>query len=185
MEELKKHQRGQRTIKGVACPVCGRTSAELLEVIYEIPAAGDLLITTLHCEKCGYKTSVVTPFRVAGGQKRVSYKVTSEDDLSVKVVRSPFSTITIPELGVEMAPGPMAEWFVTNIEGVLTRVEDALIRSAVLEDKREAKDALSRIRAARKGKISFTLIIDDPYGLSMIIGGSKGEENVPRGRRKV
>jgi zinc finger protein len=81
-------------------------------------------------------------------------------------------TIKIPELGVEITPGPACEGFVSNIEGVLDRIErvvEAALRWSEGEEKENARALLSRIAQARKGALPFTLILEDPSGNSAII----------------
>jgi len=95
------------------------------------------------------------------------------------VVRSSSATIQIPELGVLITPGPVAEGFISNVEGVLERVEHAsrmLLRDP--EKREQAGKFLQRIKEARDGSAKFTLIIKDPLGNSGII--SKDERKVKR-----
>ncbi|MBP3800305.1 MAG: hypothetical protein ILA19_04935, partial [Bacilli bacterium] len=40
----------------------------------------------------------------------------SKETLSVRVVRSQSATVTIPEIGVKVEPGPKSEGYVTNVE---------------------------------------------------------------------
>ena len=81
-------------------------------------------------------------------------------------------TVKIPELGVQIDPGPACQGFVTNIEGVLDRIED-VVQSALLwtedEEKKNAYVLLERITQARSGTFPFTLILDDPSGNSAIV----------------
>jgi len=51
-------------------------------------------------------------------------KVKSVEDLDARVVRSTSGTIRIPELGIDIEPGAASESFVSNIEGVIERVEE-------------------------------------------------------------
>jgi zinc finger protein len=81
-------------------------------------------------------------------------------------------TIKIPEFGVQIDPGPACEGFVTNIEGVLDRIENVVKAALLWTEKEENKNAqvlLERIDQARKGNVLFSLIIEDPSGNSAII----------------
>ena len=82
------------------------------------------------------------------------------------------ATIKIPELGVQIDPGPACQGFVTNIEGVLDRIEN-IVRGALIwaenEERENATTLLDQIARARAGALPFTLIIEDPSGNSAII----------------
>ncbi len=99
-------------------------------------------------------------------------KVRSVDDLDARVVRSTSGTIRIPELGVDIEPGPASESFISNIEGVLGRVEEilAMVKQWGEEDKTmRAVELLSNIEKTRAGKYEVTVVIEDPLGNSAII----------------
>lgn len=99
-------------------------------------------------------------------------KVRSVDDLDARVVRSTSGTIRIPELGVDIEPGPASESFISNIEGVLDRVEEilGLVTRWGEEDKTvRAVELLSNIEKTRAGEYEITLVIEDPLGNSAII----------------
>lgn len=81
-------------------------------------------------------------------------------------------TLTIPELGVHIDPGPACQGFVTNVEGVLDRIErvvQAALFWAENEERKNASTLLERIAEARAGALPFTLILDDPSGNSAIV----------------
>jgi zinc finger protein len=98
--------------------------------------------------------------------------VTTIADLDVRVVRSMSGAIEIPEVGVRIDPGPACEGFVTNVEGVLARIE-RIVEGTLLwanDDERErARQILSDIANVRAGAHPITLILQDPRGNSAII----------------
>jgi len=155
------------------CPLCGKE----IEYIYQtenIPFFSDILIMCGLCEACGFR---LTDTVILADQHptRCEFEIRSADDLNTRVVRSTTGTITIPELGISIDPGPACQGFVSNVEGVLARIEDA-IRTALLsaenEERQNALQGLTTIAGAREGKIPFTLIIEDPSGNSAIISES-------------
>jgi zinc finger protein len=82
------------------------------------------------------------------------------------------ATVRIPELGVEIDPGPACTGFVTNVEGVLDRIENVVKGALLWAESRERENAeklLEQIARARAGTLPFTLILDDPRGNSAII----------------
>ncbi len=97
--------------------------------------------------------------------------VSSVQDLNVRVIRSSFGRIEIPELGVTVDPKE-GDSFISTVEGVLKRVERVvkmLNRDAVGDKKKRAEQTLVKIEEIKAGKASMTLILEDPTGNSAII----------------
>ena len=55
--------------------------------------------------------------------------VDSPEDLAIRVVRSMSASLEVPELGVRIDPGPACQGFVSNVEGVLDRIEQIVTGS--------------------------------------------------------
>jgi len=100
-------------------------------------------------------------------------QVKEPKDLSIRVVRSTTGTIRIPELGMAIEPGTACEGFITNIEGVISRFEEAMeviLADPENEGEREAAlRAKGALAAAREAAFPFTVILDDPAGNSMLV----------------
>lgn len=99
-------------------------------------------------------------------------KVENEKDLNVKVFRSSSSTLIVPELSVKIEPGSYAQGFITNIEGILERIENVLKSQLELQKCKKLeriKELIEKIKRMRNGKEKFTLIIKDPFGNSGIV----------------
>ena len=107
----------------------------------------------------------------------------NKNTLSVRVVRSQSATIIIPEAGIKVEPGPKSEGYVTNVEGVLTRFEDAVIKALNLfeddESQKNAKNTLAHIRELKNGNSTATLILLDPFGQSNIVSDSVKISEIP------
>jgi len=106
----------------------------------------------------------------------VRYEMTVEtiDDLDARIVRSTSGTIRIPELGIEVEPGMISDSYVTNIEGVLDRIQNVVITASkwVKDDEEKyaiSQNILKKMNDARLGKQKLTIIIEDPLGNSAII----------------
>jgi zinc finger protein len=91
------------------------------------------------------------------------------------VIRSSSGTIRVPELGVDIEPGFASESYISNVEGVLDRIEGIVCfatRSAReaenLEGATKGDEILKNIELARKGEFPITLILEDPLGNSAI-----------------
>ena len=156
-------------IKCPACSVEGVAKSIMKEL--EIPHFGKVLETTIQCPKCGFRHSDVIALEQNDPAKYIID--INRNNLSVRVVRSQSATVTIPELGVKVEPGPKSEGYVTNIEGILTRFEDAVIKALNLfedeESQKNARNTLINIRELKKGNGTATLIIHDPFGQSNIV----------------
>jgi len=154
----------------IPCPSCGR---ELKTVIttYDVPFFGKVLLTSISCE-CGFKHADSV---VVDTKEPTRYKIKiNRHNLYTKVIRSTSGTIRIPEIGMSVEPGPASQAFVTNLEGVLDRIE-GIVRMAMrwnAEDEKKVKRCewiLERIRNTIEGDEELTLILEDPFGNSMIV----------------
>ena len=151
------------------CPACG----EEVDYLYEtenIPYFSEILIITCSCPLCGYRFSDIQSLTV-NQPVRFEFRVEQEEDLMVRVVRSTQGEITIPELGVEINPGPACEGFVSNVEGILMRIDkvlDGVLIDGEDETRRNALDLKEKITRIGQGTFPITLIITDPMGNSLI-----------------
>ncbi len=157
------------TVTKSICPLCRK---ELVTNWVEdnIPFFGEVMHITSICE-CGFRYSDTL---ILAQRKPVRYelKIKNQDDLDARVVRSTSGTIRIPELGIDIEPGPASESFVSNIEGVLDRVEEILgmvTRWGEKEKTERALELLSTLEKIKAGEYEITVIIEDPLGNSAII----------------
>ena len=153
------------------CPICGEES-DLQFLPYNIPHFGDAIMFVAVCPSCGYRsTDVRILSENKAKQRRYELVVSSVQDLNVRVIRSSFGRIEIPELGVTVDPKE-GDSFISTVEGVLKRVERVvkmLNRDAVGDKKKRAEQTLVKIEEIKAGKASMTLILEDPTGNSAII----------------
>jgi zinc finger protein len=167
----------QRVVVNGPCAACG----EECEYVYQtetIPYFSDILIVSSFCPACGYRYAN-TQMLQEGEPLRFTFRVESLDDLSVRVVRSMSGTLKIPELGVEIDPGPACEGFITNIEGVLERILSVVrgVLSWAEGDERARAECLeAEIADVRAGELPITLIIEDPTGNSAIVSDRAARE---------
>ena len=151
------------------CPSCN-TEIDYLYKTENIPYFSDILIISAICPSCGYRF-VDTQLLKHGEPARHTLAIESADDLSVRVVRSMSASIEIPELGVRIDPGPQCQGFVSNVEGVLDRIE-AVVKGALRwgteVEKENAAALLLDIAKVKAGTFPITLIVEDPNGNSGI-----------------
>lgn len=158
----------EQEIKGI-CPACGE-KVDWLYKTENIPYFSDILIISCSCPDCGYRFSDVQNL-TTNEPVRYVFCACSEEDLSVRVVRSSAARIIIPELGVEINPGPACEGFVSNVEGILFRIDKILDGALIEGDDDQRRNALAlkeKIVQIRSGQGTITLIIEDPHGNSVI-----------------
>jgi zinc finger protein len=151
------------------CPCCN-TEIEYLYKTENIPYFSEILIISAICPECGYKF-VDTQLLKHDPPARYTLPVNSVDDLSVRVVRSMSASIEIPELGVRIDPGPLCQGFVSNVEGVLDRIEQVVKGAFNWGNEVEKENAavlLADIVRVKAGTYPITLILEDPDGNSGI-----------------
>jgi zinc finger protein len=159
------------TIGGEVCPFCHTPNLSLTEREEEIPYFGKVFLFSMSCSNCKYQKSDVE----CAEQKqpaKYSLDVSSEDDMKIRVVRSSEGVIKIPRIG-SIEPGPAANGFVTNVEGVLQRIKDQVEKVREEEEdedlKKKAKNMLKKLNKVMWGQENVKIIIEDPSGNSAII----------------
>ena len=162
-----------RTIVPGPCPYCN-TEIEYIYQTENIPYFSDILIISAICPSCGYRY-VDTQLLKNADPVRYEMLVKTRDDLDVRVVRSMTASLEIPELGVRIDPGPACEGFVTNVEGVLDRIANAIraaIRDGDVVEQENGRVLLEKIESIKAGGMPVTLIIQDPMGNSALVSNN-------------
>jgi zinc finger protein len=180
------------TLDEAVCPGCSAKGLEYTTEQVDLPFLGTSLEILLRCTVCGYRHTdfVLTQHREP---TRYRYLVSKADDMMVRVVRSSSCTVRIPELGITIEPGVASEAFISNIEGILVRVErvlDQLHRDAEDDEVRqriqELQETLGLMREGQAPPV--TVVLEDPFGNSAILGDGAEREPIPEaeaGRLRV
>lgn len=167
------------------CPSCGR-ELRLTVTTYEVPFFDKILLTSVSCE-CGFKH---TDSIVLGEKEPTRFTLrVNESNLFTKVVRSTSGTIRIPELGVTIEPGPASQAFITNLEGILERVKNVVKTLMRWNEGDEEKIQrcewiLNKIQDTIEGRDELTLILEDPFGNSLILSEESFREVMSREEAK-
>ncbi len=154
------------------CPICkARQKMEVTTKTEKIPYFGEIMESTLLCHECGYKHADTICIEKKDPVKYVL--LIGKDNLNARVVKSQSTTMTIPELGLKVEPGPQSQGYVSNVEGVLDRFEKA-VKTALswTEDQQSRENAvkiMEFIDEVKNGNKKVTLILEDPFGHSIII----------------
>ena len=176
----------------IKCPACTHGNITINNTVYDLPDEDKMLILKFECDKCSFLKNDIIPLTTNTDSGIMTLEVTNEADLKSKIYRSPMGKIEIPELELLVEPGPRADFYYTNVQGILFRFENAVLiyRNNLEEDdpeKNEIDELLSNLKQAMDGKFQFTLIITDPQGGSYIIPHDKSKytfERIEKGEVK-
>ena len=148
----------------------------LSQTEYEVEHFGSVLLSAATCRNCGYKHTDVMTLN-AREPMVLTAKINSIDDLNIHVVKSGTATVSIPEFGATITPGPYSEGYVSNVEGVLGKIEDSLtfmLSSAKGKSLQKGVKMLKKIRIAGE-KPNFTFVMKDPFGNSALVSSKAGK----------
>lgn len=153
------------------CPMCRAKALILTEHEKEVPYFGKVYLFSMTCSNCKYHIADVEAVEKKEPCK-VSIEINSEDDMKIRVVKSSNATVKIPRI-LTIEPGPAAQGYITNIEGLLNRAKHGIeIARDSAEDKadqKKAKNLLKKIQKIKWGQEPITITLDDPTGNSAII----------------
>ena len=162
------------------CPLCNEKTLVLTERDVEVPYFGKVFLFSMTCTSCKYHKADVE----ASERKepvKFEFEISSEEDMKVRVVKSSEATVKLPHIAT-ITPGPASQGYVTNIEGILSRVKYQVESAKEMEedegDKRKAKNILKKILNITWGKEKQKLIIEDPSGNSAIISDKAVKSNL-------
>lgn len=155
----------------ISCPLC---KEELIMKWQRdnIPYFGEIVYITAKCH-CGFRFADTM---ILSSKEPMRYELSVEglEDLNARVIRSTSGTIRIPEMGIAVEPGTVSDSYITNIEGVLQRIQDVLMTASrwVQEDEEKfarSQELLCMLNEVIEGKRTITVIVEDPLGNSAII----------------
>lgn len=156
----------------VDCPVCGgKNTAISITQTHKVAYFGEVIESLVQCDKCGFRHSDVMCVEQKDPAKH-SLQITTKT-LSSRVVRSQSSTVSLPEIGIKVEPGPKSEGYISNVEGVLIRFKEATERALnMFQDdisQENGKKVLNDIQKVLDGELETLLLIEDPFGQSKIM----------------
>jgi len=156
------------------CPQCTSSGLTMLALNTEIAYFGEHTQITLMCDSCGWKH---TDFIPSDGIKPSAWSLSldSEDKMSTRVVRSSSCTVRISGLDLEVTPGSASSGFISNVEGVIKRFEDAIgiVLNGTDNNSGEVRDdaieLLVDLNRIKNGELGAELVLLDPRGRSQIL----------------
>jgi zinc finger protein len=162
------------------CPSCQEGIIDITRNLYDLPDGDKMLILKFECNICTFHKNDIIPLTTNMEPGIITLQITNEDDLKSKIYRSPTGKLEIPELDLIVEPGPRADFYYTNVEGILFRFEKAVLvyRNNLKKDDPELKEieqVLEDLKEAINGKLNFTLKVTDNGGGSYIIPFNKSK----------
>ncbi|KAI1977616.1 nucleolar zinc-finger protein [Ophidiomyces ophidiicola] len=163
------------------CPGCTKVSTVNMQKV-DIPHFKEVFIWSTVCDHCGYRTNEVkTGGAIPEKGQRITLKVEGIEDLSRDILKSDTCGIASEELDLSVQPGTLGGRF-TTIEGLLTQVRDQLHGqifeignedlapgdSMAAEDKATWDRFFTKLNAAIKGDLKFTITLEDPLANSYV-----------------
>ncbi len=153
------------------CPLCNEKTLILTEREVEVPYFGKVYLFSMTCNNCKYHKADVESTEQKEPVK-FEFEISSEEDMKVRVVKSSEATVKLPHIAT-ITPGPASQGYVTNIEGILSRVKYQVESAKEMEEddegKKKAKNLLKKLTRITWGQEKQKLIIEDPSGNSAII----------------
>src|SRR3989338_7794159 len=140
-------------LAGQQCPMCNKKTLTLTESETEIPFFGKVFLFSMSCEECKYHKADVESAE-QHEPCRWAFEIENEQDMHIRVVKSAEATVKIPHM-VSIESGPASNGYVTNIEGVLSRVKKILEttrdQEEELEAKKKAKNMIKKLQKVMWG----------------------------------
>ena len=154
------------------CPVCGgKNTATYTTQTHELDYFGEIVESTIQCERCGFRHNDIITTEQKDPAKHSL--IISKKNLDSRVVRSQSATVSLPEIGIKVEPGPKSEGYISNVEGVLIRFRDATERALNMftdaKSQENGKKVLENINKVLDGEMETLLLIEDPFGQSKIM----------------
>jgi len=156
----------------VKCPACESENTKVTQKIMDIPHFPQMWFFNLSCLDCHYKHNDFINLSIKEPVKYI-YHLENKEDYTTKVIRSSNGTISFPQIEAMIEPGPSADGFINNIEGILRDFQGKvrfLLKDASTEDEiqriREYDELLDNYI---ENCLPIDIVIEDPFGNSSII----------------
>jgi len=171
----------EEIIENELCPFCNQKSLSLMDTKKDIPYFGMCYLFSMDCSSCGYHKADIE-LEKQQDPCRYTFEISSDKDMSIRVVKSSFASIKLPHIG-SIDPGPSSNGYVTNIEGILNRMIKQLETIMQSEDEDEetikkTKNMIKKLRRVIWGQEKQKIIIEDATGNSSIISDRAVKEKL-------
>jgi len=124
------------------CPQCNKKELSMIEIAQEIPFFGKCSLLCSVCLYCKFRKNDVF-VKEAGSPTRYTLCIDGLNDINVRVVKNSQASIIIPNM-IAVESTAASEGFISNIEGILSRIK------GVIEYARDTSTNLLAKKTARK-----------------------------------
>ena len=156
---------------GQPCPICHKKTLTLTEAESEVPYFGKMFLFSMSCSSCKYHKADV---EAAENHEPAKWtvEISGPEDMKIRVVKSSTASIKI-HFVTTIEAGPGSNGYVTNIEGILSRIkkilEDLRDNAEDKTERKKAKNILKKLYKVENGEEKLKVIIEDPEGNSAIV----------------
>jgi len=175
-------------VENQQCPVCAAQKATFSEYETEDAFAGPLAIFSIKCLACGFKNSDLE-FLNPKPPAEYSVKITSKEDLNIRIIKSGDTEIKIPNFRISVDSTMNSEGFISNVEGVIVRFKKQI--EFLKEDsdmdktkRKKIKNLLKGIEEVLNGEKEITLKLIDRTGNSAIISDKVEIKKLAKSKKK-
>lgn len=151
------------------CMNCHENGSTKL-LLTKIPFFKDLILSSFSCDHCGYANNEVQSADAIQEQGvKITLKVDASKDLNRQIVKTQFTTISIPELDFEIPPESQ-KGILTTIEGIIDRAVTGLQQEQPVRrimdptTAQKIDDFIERLGGLKTRESHFQVIVDDPSG---------------------
>ena len=93
------------------CPFCNKKALTLAQEETDVPYFGKTLVFSMDCSECKYHKADVEAAELKDPVK-ITFNIENKKDINVRVIKSAAATIKIPQMRMDVRPGPAAEGFI-------------------------------------------------------------------------
>ncbi|XP_053948308.1 zinc finger protein ZPR1 [Anastrepha ludens] len=152
-----------------ACMNCFRSGQTRL-LLTKIPFFKEVVLMSFKCEHCGFESNEIqSASEIQKKGVRIELSVKNAEDLNRRVVRSDYTSVSIPEVELEI-PSQSQKGEITTVEGIIARTirgltQDQEVRKIEHPEAAASIDAyIHKLNSLRELKSHFTLILEDISG---------------------
>lgn len=160
-------------LRGEKCPMCMQDTLVLRQMEKIIPHFGPAIIFSMRCEaeECDFYQRDIESLEEKEAVKQ-SYKVTSEEDLQIRVIKGSNAKVKLGRVG-SINPVESSSGYITTIEGLIKRMKTIVegVRDSASDKKKrnKAKRQVKKLQKVLWGRDTLNITIEDPTGNSKIL----------------
>ncbi|MDK6027776.1 hypothetical protein QPL79_00100 [Ignisphaera sp. 4213-co] len=148
------------------CPVCN-SIATINIYTYETPPNEKIIIMTMKCENCGFKTSTIIPIATSFSNKCIAIEIATPQDLNTLIYVPEDSIIEISEINIKIEVSQLKFGNILTIDAILLYVLELLEQIASSENNMQNIKLLNEILNGNVNK-KITIIIKSEYGVEVL-----------------